>query len=84
MRQYTTEQLADRYLDVREIENTMGRYLNSLLLKQEDTVFEQYWSRFENDVCYGTNDGWYTGRRAVRELYEGMHRVTQVRSELIA
>ena len=64
---YTAEQLADRFMDLRAIENTMGRYVNSLLLKQEDTILHDYWSRFENDICYGTNEGWYTGRRAVRE-----------------
>ena len=80
---YTAEQLADRFMDLRAIENTMGRYVNSLLLKQEDTILHDYWSRFENDICYGTNEGWYTGRRAVREYYEAMHRNTEIRSKLV-
>lgn len=80
---YTAEQLADRFMDIRAIENTMGRYVNSLLLKQEDTILHEYWSRFESDICYGTNDGWYTGRRAVREYYEAMYKNTQIRSELV-
>ena len=79
----TAEQLADRFMDLRAIENTMGRYVNSLLLKQEDTILHDYWSRFENDICYGTNEGWYTGRRAVREYYEAMHRNTEIRSKLV-
>lgn len=68
---YTAEQLADRFMDLRAIENTMGRYVNSLLLKQEDTILHDYWSRFENDICYGTNEGWYTGRRAVPGVLRG-------------
>ena len=49
---YTAEQLADRFMDIRAIENTMGRYVNSLLLKQENTILHDYWSRFESDLCY--------------------------------
>ncbi len=80
---YTAEQLADRFMDIRAIENTMGRFVNSLLLKREDEILHKYWSRFESDICYGTNDGWYTGRRAVRDYFAAMHRNTQIRSELV-
>ena len=81
--QYTAEQLADRFMDVRSIENTMGRFMNSLLMKEEDAILHKYWSRFEYDICFGTNDGWYTGRRAVREYFDALYRNTQIRSELV-
>ena len=80
---YNAEQLADRFMDIRSIENTMGRFVNSLLMKQEDDIIHNYWSRFEDDICYGTNDGWYTGRRAVREYFEALYKNTQIRSELV-
>lgn len=80
---YTSEQLADAFFDLREIENTMGRYVNSLLLKKEDSVMHDFWSRFEYDLCYGTNDGWYTGRKAVSEYYRALHENTRTRSSLI-
>lgn len=80
---YTAEQMADRFMDIRSIENTMGRFVNSLLMKQENTILHDYWSRFENDICFGTNDGWYTGRRAVRGYFDALYKNTQIRSELV-
>lgn len=80
---YSTERLADAFLDLREIENTMGRYVNSLLLKKEDTIMHEFWSRFEDDLCLGVNDGWFTGRKAVSEYYEALYKNTCARSALI-
>lgn len=80
---FTTEQLADRFFDVREIENVMGRFVNSLLLKRDDEIYERYFSRFEDDICYGTNDGWYYGRDAVKAFFAGRYADTQARSEFV-
>ncbi len=80
---YTAEQMADAFLDLREIENTMGRYVYAIQMKQEDTILHELWSRFEDDICYGTNDGWYTGRKAVGNYYKARYEDTQKRSQLI-
>lgn len=80
---YSTEQLADIWMDQREIQNLMGRYVSRVLLKQESTVFDEFWSRFEEDVCVGLNDGWYVGRDAVEGYYKALVENTAVRSDLI-
>lgn len=79
----TTEQLADAWMDQREIQNLMGHYVSRLLLKQEGTVFDEFWSQFEEDVCIGLNDGWYVGRDAVGDYYKALVENTAVRSALI-
>ena len=82
-RDYTLEEKANMWLDLREIQNLMGRYVRSLMLKQEGDVFERFWSRFEGDVCYGVNEGWYTGRDEVEAYYKKLAENTAVRSQLI-
>lgn len=80
---YTAEQLADAFLDLREIENVMGRYVRALQMKQEDSIVHEFFSRFEDDICYGDNNGWYTGRRAVEEYYAARYALTEERSRLV-
>lgn len=79
-RDYTLEEKANMWLDLRQIQNLMGRYVRSLMVKQEADIFERFWSRFEGDVCYGVNDGWYTGRDGVENYYKTLAENTAVRS----
>ena len=68
MKDFTTEQLADRWYDRREIANLAGKLVTSILLKKEETVFEAFWSARE-DVCLSFNDGSYIGAEDVRNYF---------------
>lgn len=77
---FTTEDLTDRWEDQRELKNLMGIYANYLTLNMDANVFGDLWSADREDVCLGTNDGWYEGRSAVAGLYAALRK----RNELVA
>lgn len=68
---FTTEQLAQRWEDRRAVKNLLGKYVVSILLKREPTMFECFWSKKE-DICLGINEGWFAGREAVKGYYEAL------------
>lgn len=72
---FTTEQLVDRFEDRRDIKNLMGKYVTSMLLKREKTMFERFWSKKE-DICLGVNEGFYQGPEAIKSLYESIDKYT--------
>ncbi len=69
---FTSEQLVGRWEDQRDLKNLMGKICFTILLKQEDRMVEQFWSRRE-DICLGRNNGWYAGRNAVRDYYDAIY-----------
>ena len=69
---FTSEQLVGRWEDQRDLKNLMGKICFTILLKQEDRMVEQFWSRRE-DICLGRNNGWYAGRNAVRGYYDAIY-----------
>jgi hypothetical protein len=79
---FTTEQLVDRWEDRRDIKNLMGKYVTSLLLKKEKTMFESFWSR-KDDICLGVNEGYYHGRGAIKAFYETIDRYTAATRDLL-
>ena len=58
-RKFTTEQLADRYMDRIEIRNLMGRLTNKVLLHLEDEIVDAYWAKEAPTPTLGLNDGYY-------------------------
>lgn len=60
--------LADRWFDRRAIVNLAGKYVTSLLLKQEGQLFDRFWTGRE-DACLSFNEGSYVGSEAVRGYY---------------
>lgn len=82
MSKFTTEQLADRWYDLREITNLAGKYVTSRLLKQEKTIFEDFWSAAD-DVCLTDNFGRYIGRTAVSGYYAAVADATAVKSQFL-
>lgn len=67
-RSFTTAELADRWYDLREITNLAGKYVTSLLLKQESQIYDRFWTR-EAEPCLSFNDGSYLGANAVQSFY---------------
>ncbi len=70
---WTTEDKTRRWEYHRELKNLMGKYMFSLLLNRENTIWDKFWSQCQEDVCLGFNNGWYSGREAVAEYYAGRH-----------
>lgn len=67
-RMLSTEELAVRCWDKREIQNLAGKYVMSLRLRREETILDNCWSEAE-DVCLGFNDGFYVGPEAVAAYF---------------
>lgn len=79
---FTTEQLADRWFDKREIQNLAGKYVTSLLIMRDSTIFDDFWAGAE-DVCLSFNDGSYVGPDAVRGYFAANAEITAKKSEFI-
>ena len=80
---YGADELLDRWEDLREIKNLMGRLSHDYCVKREGGIYEKYWSR-RDDSCLGTNDGWYGGPGAVRGYYDSIDAMTEFHSDMIA
>lgn len=81
-RQFTAEELLGRWEDNREIQNIMGKLSMHYALRREDKVFEEYWSS-RDDICLGVNEGWYSGKAAVKGFYDALRERTLLTSKLI-
>lgn len=79
MAKYTTEQLADRWMDRREVQNIMGRYVYETQLKAYAGIFDSFWADLP-DVSFGVNGGYYVGQEAVKGYYAALEENTKIRS----
>ncbi|MBR1780136.1 MAG: nuclear transport factor 2 family protein [Oscillospiraceae bacterium] len=69
---YTTQQLAERFIDQREIQNVMGKYaLLTMICKQADLV-DKFWSKRAETPTLARNDGWYVGLEAISGYYQAI------------
>lgn len=83
IRNFTTEELMDRWEDRRTIQNTMVRFISQdYLFRREKDMYKNYWSKAD-DVSLGINEGYYAGAEAVKGYYDAIHRRTQLESKLI-
>lgn len=79
---FTTEQLADRWFDKREIQNLAGKYVTSLLIKREAQIFDDFWAK-DAGVCLSFNKGSYIGAEAVKGYYAAVCEITARKSAFI-
>ena len=82
MAQKTSEQLVGIFEDQRDIKNLMGKVCYTILLKQEQTMVASFWSSRE-DICLGTNQGYYNGAEAVKGYYQAVHDHTVEATEFL-
>ena len=61
-KQYTPQEMADRCLIIREVQNVVGKIAQCDLLADYDLV-PQFWSSRE-DICLGMNNGYFKGAEA--------------------
>lgn len=67
-KQYTPQEMADRCLIIREVQNVVGKIAQCDLLADYDLV-PQFWSSRE-DICLGMNNGYFKGAEAVKGYYQ--------------
>ena len=67
-KQYTPQEMADRCLIIREVQNVVGKIAQCDLLADYDLV-PQFWSSRE-DICLGMNNGYFKGAEAVKSYYQ--------------
>lgn len=77
---YTIEQILERWEDIHEIENLMGRRSVYKLLAADQKEFDELWSR--NDPCLGFNNGYYKGYDAVRGYARALSEYALIRADL--
>lgn len=82
MRIFTSDQLMDRWQDRREIRNLFGRLSADYILKEERSMYDNYWSR-RDDVCLGVNQGYYFGAEAVANYYKACDERVSLESRLL-
>ena len=82
MREYTSDVMLDRWEALREVKNLMGRLSADYSIIQAGHAYDRYWSK-RDDVCLGTNDGWYEGAAAVKWYYDSLDALVKYQSAFI-
>ncbi len=67
--QFTPQEMADRCLIIREVQNIVGKVAHCDMLADYDLVYKNFWSTQE-DVCLGFNNGYFKGAAAVKGYYD--------------
>lgn len=80
---FTSEQLADRWIDLREIKNLMGKLVMHGILRMDLEIFDASWCGGYLKPTLGVNDGYYTGEAAVRGYYQAITEKTALQSGLL-
>lgn len=78
----SSEQLVGLFEDQRDLKNLMGKVCYTILLKKEKDMVKTLWSSRE-DICLGTNDGYYVGAEAVKGYYAAVHQHTVEYTEFL-
>jgi hypothetical protein len=80
--QYSTEQLAKRFIDQREIQNVMGKYVFTTMICRHADVVGRFWAKADGAVL-GLNDGWYIGREDIDGYYKSVSANTEKKTGLM-
>jgi hypothetical protein len=80
MKSINTDQLAYRWMDRREIQNLMGKYVYYKMLRDETKLVDDFWADM-SDACLGVNNGYYKGLDAIRAYYEAVDNNTAIRTK---
>jgi len=72
MDQHLMEDLVDRFEDRREIKNLMGKYVQSLVLRRDNALWNDFWSKEKEDVCFALNNGYYIGQESIQKYYRSV------------
>ena len=78
-KQYAAQQLAERFVDQREIQNVMGKYMFTTMICKDADVAARFWSKKAPEPALGLNDGWYVGLDAIDGYYQAISANTAFR-----
>lgn len=81
LQKLTTEQLADRWMDWREIENLVTRRTFYRIYGWHRKEYEDLWCQTA-EPCLGTNQGYYSGRAAVRDYYAALDKLAAAKGPI--
>ncbi len=82
MKQFTPDELLDRWEWRREIKNVMGRLSHAYVVQQHHKIYENFWAK-RADVCLGLNNGYYNGAEAVSGYYKALGQEVALSTRLI-
>jgi hypothetical protein len=70
--QYTPQQLAERFIDQREIQNVMGKYAMLVMICKQADIVDKFWAKQAKDPTLAKNNGWYVGLEAISGYYQAV------------
>lgn len=70
--QYTPQQLAERFIDQREIQNVMGKYAMLIMICKQADIVDRFWAKSAEKPTLALNNGWYVGLDAIRGYYQAI------------
>jgi hypothetical protein len=80
MKQYTTEQLTERWEAHNEITNLVGRLSFWEILRDTDAILDQ-WCGESAAPCLGLRNGYYKGRAAIEAYYHAAKEADLIKAE---
>ncbi len=82
-KQYTAQQLAKRFIDQREVQNVIGKYVFTTMICKDADIVSKFWAKETPGQVFGVNNGWYEGLDAIDEYYQTVSQQTAIRSKAI-
>ncbi len=82
-KEFSTEQLTDRWEHYQEIVNLMGKRSFYTLWRMDDTIFNELWCKKAPDPSMGFNDGYYKGYEAIAGFYKATHDLAALKSRVV-
>lgn len=70
--QYTPQQLAERFIDQREIQNVMGKYSMLIMICKQADLVDRFWAKKADTPTLALNNGWYVGLDAIQGYYQAI------------
>ena len=67
------ERIMDQWEALRAVKNLMGKYVNCLLLNRVQDLWPLFWSKTQQDVSLGLNNGYYVGAADIQTYYAAMY-----------
>lgn len=69
---YTPLQLAQRFIDQREIQNVMGKYAMMTMICKQADITGKLWAQKADKPTLARNNGWYVGLEAIQGYYQAV------------
>ncbi len=71
-KEYSTEELARRFIDHREIQNLMGKYALLVMICKDADLVKNFWVPAAENPVLAVNNGYYVGTDAISSYYSAI------------